>query len=151
MITHKKNIINFQKKFDFNELANFKDQNNLESEFSTIFVHPKFVLESPIKISNVNNDFYFNNIFEFLNKEYNPKKLKSNLFLFFSFSGGGKSMPHKDKEDVVIIGLYGKVMYVVENKNFELEEGDLIVIPAGVTHRAIGLCPRITLSFGVYG
>ena len=151
MIVHKKNIINFEKKFDFNELANFKDQNNLESEFSTTLIHPKYVLESPIKIINVNNDIFFKNIFDFLNKEYNPKKLNSNLMLFFSFTGGGKGMPHKDMEDVIVIGLYGKVMYISEDKIFLLEENDLIIIPSGVTHRAIGLTPRITLSFGTHG
>lgn len=150
MIEYKKNLIAFEKTFDFNELANLADRNGLQSEFTSDNVNQKYVLESPIKIRGVETDIFFNQLYIYLNKRYNEKKIKSNIFLFFSFTGGGKSLSHRDDEDVVIIGLYGKTMYIIEGKEYLIEKGDLIMIPKGTIHRAIGLSPRIILSFGVY-
>ena len=150
MIEYKKKLICFKKTFDFNELANLLDRNGFQSEYTSDNVNQKYILECPIKIKNVETDFFFNQLYYFLNQEYNKKNLKSNVFLFFSFTGGGKSLAHQDLEDVIIIGLYGKTLYIIENKEYLIEEGDLILIPKGVVHRAIGLTPRIILSFGMY-
>ena len=51
---------------------------------------------------------------------------------------------------MVIVGLYGKTLYIIDEKNYIIEKGDMIKIPKGVVHRGIGLEPRIILSFGVY-
>jgi ribosomal protein L16 Arg81 hydroxylase len=150
MIEYKKNFINFEKTFDFNELTNLIDRNGFQSEFTSDNVNKNYILECPIKIKNVESDSFFNNIYFFLNKEHNIKNLKTNIFLFFSFTGGGKSLAHKDEENVIIIGLYGKTMYIIKDKEYLIEKGDLIKIPKGIVHRAVGLSPRIILSFGIY-
>ena len=149
-IEYKKNFINFEKTFDFNELANLVDNNGFLSEFTSYNIHKEYVLECPIKIKQVQTDPYFDKIYSFLNEEYNKKNLKADVVLFFSFTGGGKSLAHKDRESVTIIGLYGKTMYIVGNEQYLIEKGDLISIPKGIVHRAIGLSPRIILSYGVY-
>jgi len=149
-IEHKKNFFNFEKIFDFNELATLVDRNGFQSEFTSPNVNKDFILECPIRIKNIQTDFYFNQIFFLLNEEYNKKNFETNIFLFFSFTGGGKSLAHKDIEDVIIVGLYGKTMYIIENEQYLIEKGDLISIPKGMVHRGIGLTPRIILSFGVY-
>jgi len=149
-IIFKQKFVNFIKEFDFNELSKILDRNELETEF-TGFVNLNRVLESPIKIINIKKDFFFKDLHIFLNKQFNKNNLKNNIYLFFSFVAGGKGPLHNDIEDVHLIGLYGKTLYIVNDKNFILEKGDLLVIPKGVIHRAIGLEPRIVLSFGIYG
>ena len=149
-IIFEKKFINFVKEFDFNELAKVLDRNELENEF-TNFLNPSRVLETPIKIINIEKDFFFKDLHIFLNTKFNKNNLKNNIYLFFSFTAGGKGPLHKDIEDVHLIGLYGKTLYIINNKNFILEKGDLLVIPKEVAHRAIGLEPRIVLSFGIYG
>jgi len=149
-IEYKKKLINFERTFDFNELANFVDRNGFESEFTSPNIHKDFILEYPIKIKKIQSDSYFNELYFLLNQEYNKKNYEADFFLFFSFTGGGKSLAHKDLENVIIIGLYGKTIYIVENKEYLIEKGDLISIPKGIVHRAIGLSPRIILSFGIY-
>jgi ribosomal protein L16 Arg81 hydroxylase len=151
MITLKKKFFNFVKEFDFNSLINLLDTNDIESTFACANVHNNYVLESPFKILNAQKDKYFNDLFIYLNKEFNTKNLKSDIYLFFSFTSGGKGLAHSDVEDVHIVGLHGKTMYIVENKEHLVEKGDLLIIPKGVAHRAIGLSPRIILSFGIYG
>ena len=81
--------------------------------------------------------------------ELNKSKKMSNLYLFFSFKSYAASN-HVDHEDVNIIGLYGKTMYIIDNKNLIVEKGDLLSIKKGTMHRSIALGPRIILSHGVY-
>jgi mannose-6-phosphate isomerase-like protein (cupin superfamily) len=149
-IVFKKNYFNFIKEFDFNELAKVVDGSECENQF-TNFVTPLHILETPIKVRNFEKSFCYKDLPIFLNTQFNKKNLENNLYLFFSFTAGGKSSIHKDTEDVHLIGLYGKTLYIINNKNYILEKGDLLIIPKGVTHRAIGLGPRIVLSFGIYG
>ena len=61
---------------------------------------------------------------------------------------------HIDEEDVFIIGLKGNVIYRVfdiQNKDYSIEEGDMIFIPKGLKHKVIGISPRIIASIGLYG
>jgi|TARA_R100000455_G_scaffold30965_1_gene23016 hypothetical protein len=150
MIDHKKDIFKFEKTFDFNELAKLLDSAELFSRFVSDNVNPSFILESPIKIEGVEKISYFQGIFNYLNKNYNTQNIKNNVYLFFSFTAGSKGLAHSDIEDVVIVGLYGKTLYIIDEKNYIIEKGDMIKIPKGVVHRGIGLEPRIILSFGVY-
>jgi quercetin dioxygenase-like cupin family protein len=108
------------------------------------------MLESVFKIKNIENDYFFNEIFNLLNSTYNRNKKKSDMDIFFSFVSGGKSITHKDEYDVFILGLYGRTIYRVEEKEFFVEPGDLISIPKNKLHKAIGITPRICLSYGVY-
>ena len=70
--------------------------------------------------------------------------------MFFSFKSGATSITHKDQEDVYIIGAMGRTLYKVDDSEFMVEKGDLLKIPANTLHTAIGLTPRVVLSFGTY-
>jgi quercetin dioxygenase-like cupin family protein len=89
-------------------------------------------------------------MYQLLNNEFNKENKKSDLFLFFSFTSGNKSITHRDEYDVFILGLYGKTVYKVEEEEFILEKGDLLSIKKNQLHKAIGLTPRIILSYGIY-
>tara|TARA_R110002012_G_scaffold97381_2_gene234039 strand:- start:3700 stop:4167 length:468 start_codon:yes stop_codon:yes gene_type:complete len=150
MVLYQKNKFNFEKTFDFNNLAILADELGAESEFASSLVKNNYILESPMKINFIGEHSFFNEIVKFLNIEFNKKNLRNNTSLFFSFTAGGKGLPHKDNEDVTIVGLYGKTIYIIEDKHYIIEKGDMIHIPRGTPHRGIGISPRIIMSFGVY-
>ena len=77
-------------------------------------------------------------------------KQYSDLDLFFSWVMGTRSTTHKDEYDVWILGCHGRTMYKVGYKEVIVEKGDLLYIPKNITHTAIGLDPRISLSLGIY-
>ena len=59
-----------------------------------------------------------------------------------------------DEEDVFILGLKGKTIYRiygVENKDYEINKGDLIFIPKNIKHKVMAINPRIIASIGFYG
>lgn len=99
----------------------------------------------------VNNDFFVFADFFYKIFKYTPE-VRDGVDLFFSFvtNTGGS---HVDKEDVFLIGMYGKTIYRMTNtnKDYLLEYGDLLYIPKGIVHRALSLTPRIVMSIGFYG
>ena len=44
----------------------------------------------------------------------------------------------------------GETVYNLEGKEYRICPGDLLKIPKGVTHTALGMTPRIILSYGTY-
>ena len=144
-----KNFCSFKEPIDFNFLSKLLDNNNLESHISSNWLN-SYVFESVFKINNVEKETFFKEIFNLLNEKYNQENKKSDLYIFFSMVSGTKSITHKDNYDVIIIGLYGTTIYRVENEHFTVEPGDLLRIPKNVIHKAIGLTPRIILSYGIY-
>ena len=144
-----KNFFSFESKIDFNFISNLLDRNNLCSLISSNWME-RFILESVFKIENVENDVFFKDVYQMLNKQFNKDNKKSDMFLFFSLTSGNKSITHRDNYDVFIINLYGKTLYIVEEKEFFLEKGDLLCIKKNQLHKAIGLTPRIILSYGTY-
>lgn len=144
-----KNFCSFKETIDFNFISNLLDRNNFETHFSSNWAN-NHVFESVFKIQNVESDNFFKEIFNLLNKNYNKENKKSDLFIFFSMVSGNKSITHKDNYDVIIIGLYGKTIYKIENELFTLEPSDLLFIPKNKLHKAIGVTPRICLSYGIY-
>jgi len=144
-----KNFCSFKEPIDFNFLSKLLDNNNFESYISSNWLN-SYVFESVFKISNVEKETFFKEIFNLLNEKYNQENKKSDLYIFFSMVSGTKSITHKDNYDVIIIGLYGTTIYRVENEHFTVEPGDLLRIPKNVIHKAIGLTPRIILSYGIY-
>ena len=139
----------FEKPIDFNFLSFLLDRNNFESSISSNWLNT-FVLESTFKINNIEKDPYFGEIFNLLNETYNKENKKSNLYIFFSIVSGNKSIKHSDNHQVIIIALYGKTIYKIEEEYFTLEPNDLLIIPKNKLHKAIGLTPRICLSYGIY-
>jgi mannose-6-phosphate isomerase-like protein (cupin superfamily) len=144
----KKNFI-FEKEIDFNFISNLLDRNNLNSKISSNWIE-NFILESVFQIKKIENDVFFKELYNQLNSKFNKENKQSELDLFFSFVSGNKSITHRDDYDVFIIGLYGKTLYKIENEEFYVEKGDLLLIKKNELHKAIGLTPRIILSYGIY-
>jgi len=145
----KKKFFKFENKFDFNTISNLLDSGNFGSSMSSNWLQ-LLVLESVFQIKSVQKSDYFINVFEILNKKYNKENKKTDLDIFFSLVSGNKSITHRDNYDVYIIGLYGETLYKVENTQFMVENGDLLYIPKNSLHKAIGITPRICLSYGMY-
>ena len=143
-----KNFITFNEILDFNFISNLVNKNNFESSISSNWME-SFILESVFKIKNVQNDFFFKEMFLLLNNNYNKEKNHATIDLYFSMVSGSKSITHKDDYDVLIIGMYGKTLYIVEEEEFIVEPGDLLSIPKNKLHKAMGISPRIIASYGV--
>ena len=144
-----KNRFEFKTKIDFNYISDLLEKNNYTSIFSGN-MHISYVLNGCFLIRDIGNNEDFNSLYNYLNKEFNKEDKKSNLYMFFSFKSGATSITHKDQEDVYIIGAMGRTLYKVDNSEFMVEKGDLLKIPANTLHTAIGLTPRVVLSFGTY-
>ena len=70
------------------------------------------------------------------------------MHIYTSLGGGSPTFGnHKDSDDVLIVQSVGRMVYVIENKEYLLNPGDGIVIPCGVYHSPLVIEPRITLSF----
>ena len=144
-----KNRFEFKTKIDFNYISDLLEKNNYTSIFSGNW-HESYVLNGCFLIRDIENNEDFNFLYNHLNEEFNKEDKKSNLHMFFSFKSGATSITHKDQEDVYIIGAMGRTLYKVDDSEFMVEKGDLLKIPANTLHTAIGLTPRVVLSFGTY-
>ena len=112
-----------------------------------------------IKHHPFNNRFLFNRT-NTINKFYDfvfrlggyPFHEKDRMDLFLSFQTCvGPS--HADKEDVFILGLHGKTVYTVFDKELleiTIERGDMVYIPSGIMHRSISITPRIIASLSLW-
>ena len=149
MGTLTKKFISFKEPIDFNFISNLLNRNNMCSKISNNS-NEIFVLDSVFKIENVETVYFFKELYNLLNDKFNNENKKSDLFLFFSLTSGNKSTIHRDNYDVFIIGVYGKTIYIVDDQEFCVEQGDLLIIKKNELHVAIGLTPRITLSYGIY-
>ena len=65
-----------------------------------------------------------------------------------SYVSGCKSNTHRDRYKVWIIGCLGRTLYKVEDREYIIEPGDILHIPIQHLHVAIGLEPRIIISYG---
>jgi|TARA_R100001460_G_scaffold35691_1_gene68550 quercetin dioxygenase-like cupin family protein len=136
--------------FDFNILAEVIDTVNNNSFISSNHMFEK-ILESCFQLRNVQVHPFFHNIWNNLEKIHNPNGQKnSSIDIFFSFCGGGRSIAHTDFEDVCIFGLYGRTIYLINNKEYYISKGDLLFIPKNTVHRGIGITPRIIGSYGTW-
>ena len=149
MVNLIKNFIKVEENLDFNFISKLLDRNNLYSIVSSNCMDV-FVLESVFQIKNIEKDLFFFDLIKKLNELYNKNNFKSESFLFFSLVSGNKSITHRDQVNVYILNLFGKTLYYIEDKEYILEKGDLLFIPKNSLHKAIGLTPRICLSFTVY-
>jgi mannose-6-phosphate isomerase-like protein (cupin superfamily) len=146
-----KSFLQFPEEFDFQKLSGFLDRNN----FSTRLVSnwkDNYVLESIIQVKWVHKSPEFGPLHADLEKQFNPEKKESNIDMFLSMVSGVSGPAHIDEEESVhLIQLYGSVVYKLEDGMYELEPGDMLRVPSGKLHKAIGLTPRMTLSYGVFG
>lgn len=145
----KKNFFSFKETIDFNFLSNLLDRNNFASSISSNHLN-NYVLDSSFRIVGVEKDYYFKEIFNLLNNNYNKTNKNTDLHIYFSLVSGGTSITHRDGGDVIIISLYGTTIYKLEKDYFTLEPGDFLFIEKNKLHKAIGVTPRIILSYGMY-
>jgi quercetin dioxygenase-like cupin family protein len=145
-----KNKITLESTFDFNQLVELMDKGVYKTTYTTeIPCHSDYVLENNFKLIHPEKTYFFNNLLKKMDEQFNTENKKSNLTLFFSFKASvGPS--HIDKEDVNILGLYGKTLYIVDNQHYCVEKGDVLKIKRGTLHKSIALEPRIILSHGIY-
>ena len=122
-----------------------------------------FNLESAYK-GNSKNEKILNSVFQLrkiqdhpLFEEFNKKIIKDfkitsswDLDMFLSFAPGASGNVHSDEYEVLILNVLGIQCYKHGNENYILKPGDLISFKRGEPHQAIGIDPRISLSFG-YG
>jgi len=145
-----KNFSTFKdKEFDFNKLSLFLDKYNLETKISSNYLND-YILQSVYQVRGVHHTPDFYPIYQKLEQEFNSTGRKSDLDIFFSLVSGSSSITHVDDYKVIILNLTGKTIYKLGTELFELNPGDLLVIPEGTTHKAMGLTPRITLSYALY-
>ena len=144
-----KNIIKFKDPIDFNTISKIMDRGNLKSEISSNWLQ-QYVFNAVIKIMDLEQDPMFYGLYKHLNENYNPENFNANLYAFISFKMGNTSITHRDPYDVIIIGAHGETIYNLEGKEYRVCPGDLLKITKGVTHTAIGMTPRIILSYGKY-
>ena len=150
-VTLVKNFASLTREYDFNLLSNLMEENECIISQKSNVGNLKDVFQIH-KISNCLKEF--KTFFDFLTKLFKYERdLRDEVDLFFSLvSQVGNS--HVDIEDVFIIGLKGKIIYRVfdfEDKDYSIEQGDMIFIPKGIKHKVIGINPRIIASIGFYG
>lgn len=147
--TFEKKLFKLDDVIDFNFIADLVSNNHFEHIITGPHME-RFVLDATYLIMNVQKDIAFRDIWSVLEQRYNTNKVKSNLHIFYSFMSGGKSTSHIDEETVVLTGAFGKTMYLIDDKEFLLEPGDVLHIKKGTRHKAISITPRIVLSYGLF-
>ena len=153
-VTFIKDFTKFSKTYDFNFISEILNKYDLQV-FNTRDVGYATELQRTFKI--VNTSFVakeFKIIENFLDKIFKYTKDDRDLMDIYVCFVSQVSGAHQDMEDVFIINVKGSVIYQVseeEEKYYKLDEGDLIYIPKNVIHKAIGVTPRITISYGYFG
>jgi mannose-6-phosphate isomerase-like protein (cupin superfamily) len=147
-VTLVKNFINLERNYDFNLLSNIIDENQVQVISHTFIGNLKDIFQIPSAMNYIQElKIFFDFFRKLLRYEIDSR---DEVDLYFSFTSQIGSN-HIDPEDVYIIGLKGKTIYRIFNTNNEVNEGDLIFIPRGIKHKAIGTTPRIIASIGYYG
>lgn len=141
-----KNFINFKVPFDFNSLALMLSTYNFSSKIASNHTS-EYILDSTFQIKNVDKDPKFKDLINVLNDNFNKEQEYVDMDIFYSTSIGASGITHKDEYGVYILGVCGHTVYKVEHEIFEVFPGDLLHIPAHTTHTAIGMTPRIILSY----
>ena len=141
-----KNFIKFDVPFDFNSLALMLSSYNFSSKITSNHTS-EYILDSTFQIKNVDKDPKFKSLLQLLNNNFNKEQEYIDMDIFYSTSIGASGITHKDEYGVYILGVCGHTIYKVEQEIFEVFPGDLLCIPAHTTHTAIGMTPRIILSY----
>ena len=144
-----KNFFNFEDTIDFNFLSKLLDRNNFKSHISSNWLS-EYVNESVFQIRGVEIDAAFQMDYLKFNNQFNKKNYISSFDIFYSFVSGNKSITHRDNYDVYLLGLMGKTIYRIEEVDYMVEKGDLLYVSKNKLHKAIGITPRIVLSYAIY-
>lgn len=149
-----KNKVKFEKVFDFNELVKVIDLVEQSSEFSmSRKVNTNYIFDSTFVMRGISNtSAFFRNLNSILDEQFNKNKIYSDTHLYINFVTAGKAAKHVDPHDVIILGLYGETMYILnEDEKVIVSPGDILHIEEGLYHRAIALSPRIIASYSFNG
>jgi hypothetical protein len=145
-----KNFTSLDEEYDFNFMIKFLNDNSIAMHNKGNSTAYHVIWQA--RRTHEYNTFFFT-FLDFFKKIFKyTTDLNDGVDLFFSFvtlTGN----PHKDDEDVFLIGLQGKTMYqdITTDKSYIIEKGDLLFFPKQRAHRAISLTPRIVLSVGFFG
>jgi hypothetical protein len=139
-------FIKFDTPFDFNSLALMLSSYNFSSKITSNH-NPEYILDSTFQIKNVDKDPKFYSLIQLLNNKFNKEEEYIDMDIFYSTSVGASGITHKDEYSVYILGVCGHTIYKIEQEIFEVFPGDLLCIPPHTTHTAIGMTPRIILSY----
>ena len=146
-----KNFVSLERNYDFNLISKLMEENDLRVIQKTAAGNLREVFQA-FKVSNTLKEF--KTFFDFLTKLFRYKRdPRDEIDLFFSLVSLVGSA-HIDEEDVFILGLKGKTIYRVfdtEDKDYHINEGDMIFIPRGIKHKVIGITPRIVAAAGFFG
>lgn len=157
-VTFIKNFTSIQETYDFNKISYLVDSYslNVDHVYSLNVDHVLKQINSFNSIWTFRDIDKFDNQFfvllDFLSKIFKyPYHIENGVNIFFSFvtNTGGS---HVDREDVFLVGLYGKTIYrIIEtNKDYCLKRGDLLYIPKGILHKPISATPRSIASIGFF-
>ena len=150
-VTFVKKFTTIEHVYDFNKISKLVDDYSLfvDSKASTGEVFR--TIWRLKEIDKVDTYLFMYKDFTTRLFKYVPES-RDGVDLFFSFVTN-TGIPHFDEEDVFLIGLYGKTIYRIthDNKDYEINSGDLLHIPKGTWHKAISYGPRVVASIGYYG
>tara|TARA_B100000900_G_C20564092_1_gene710250 strand:+ start:44 stop:550 length:507 start_codon:yes stop_codon:yes gene_type:complete len=135
-------------RFDFNQLTDLLSSANFKSRVSGNHLN-EFILQASYQILGTHTHIYFKDLIEKMIKKYYLYGVPIDVDLFAGFTQSAASTIHDDPYDVLIYGLYGDTMYIVDKKQYLVKAGDIIRINEGEVHQGIGLSPRIILSLGI--
>ena len=148
-ITFIKNFIT-NELYDMNKLTTFID--NYSLKVFSLAEHEEFYKQI-LQIRKIN---YFDSeaavIQDFLQKTFKYKHHDENgVDIFFSLVANTGSS-HVDREDVFLLGSYGKTTYriIPDAIDYQITKGDLLYIPKGVTHISFSNTPRAVISIGFF-
>jgi hypothetical protein len=94
---------------------------------------------------------YLKSLHDYIKQETKTMFKDGAFDLFFSFKGA-RGQTHKDKEHVLIFGLYNTTEYYFPSlkKSYYLKKGDALYIPCGLTHTANSNEARVVASISLY-
>tara|TARA_B100001939_G_C16753574_1_gene535092 strand:+ start:221 stop:742 length:522 start_codon:yes stop_codon:yes gene_type:complete len=150
-VTHVKNFALLEREYDYNLISDILEETSSTVLTKTSIGNLRDVYQI-LKITNFLPEFRV--FFDFFIKTFKFKlDPRDAVEIFFSFVAQA-GPPHDDIENVFIIGLKGKTIYRVffkkETIDYEINKGDMIFIPPGISHKVIGITPRIIASVGFF-
>jgi ribosomal protein L16 Arg81 hydroxylase len=136
--------------YDMNKLTTFID--NYSMDVLCLAQHENF-FRQVLQIKYINE--FDDNVAvmkDFLQKTFKYRfNAENGVDIFFSLVANTGSS-HVDKEDVFLIGSYGKTTYrmIPEGIDYQIKKGDLLYIPRGIRHRSFSNTPRAVISIGFF-
>lgn len=91
---------------------------------------------------------YYNKVGEALKDIYNYDSVTVHSYSSFTVDATVYDY-HQDSVDVVVLGLIGLTEFTVDEKKYDIINGNVLFIPKGVMHGATPRMPRSIISIGL--